>query len=458
MIIDNRIKKQETKDEPLPLNFTFTPEGNYAKRGGFVSDIARYSALKDIHPVYLYEFIDIISWLAIFNPDMSQTVKKIIALGNVGHFLEITGSERAAETAQDELNDLARNAFPNAAGADGFINQQFRQIIVKGALCQETVPSLQFNGIEEVYQVKVSSIRFKFEDNRFVPYQIQGQNKVRLNEETFTYIPLQTEEDNPYPILPFLAALRSIIRQDKQWEGIDEFAALWGLMGFTHMTVDIRPTLGEPENEFQARAGRELRRYYEMFIKNRQKGVAVLPPNIGLEHKAVGKGTGQMSEAMEKTHQAITSGLNIDPALLGYAYSTTETYATVCYQTLLGEIANIRRIVKRCNEHTYNKHLLMRKIPAVCTMTFNPAPSLHAKSEAETKEIEQRMIYQRMDKGTIGPDDAAHELGYNSAYGKDNTVPGSGFIFNFSKEHNKYVHQRESIRLASEKKKTRFLN
>ncbi|MCL2154055.1 MAG: hypothetical protein FWH53_00165 [Leptospirales bacterium] len=458
MIIDNRyrIKKQELKDEPA--NFTFSPDVNYAQRGGFTSDIERYSALKDIHPTYLYEFIDIISWLAIFNPDMSQTVKKIISLGNVGHSLEIEGSERAADAAQDELNDLARNAFSNAAGMDGFINQQFRQIIVKGTLCQEAVPSLALNGIEEIYQVKVSSIRFKFEENRFVPYQKQGIDKVRLNEETFLYIPLQTEEDNPYPILPFIAALRSIIRQDKQWEGLDEFTALWGLMGFTHMTVDIRPLFGEAEPDFQARANRELRRYYEMFTNNRQKGVAVLPPSVGLEHKAVGKGTGQMSEAMEKTHQAITSGLNIDPALLGYAYSTTETYATVCYQTLLGEIANIRRIVKRGNERIYNQHLLMRKIPAVCTMTFNPAPSLKAYEEAQTKEIEQRMIYQRMDKGTIGPDDAARELGYIAAYGKDKTMPGGGYVFSFNQEHNKYVYQRESISLASEKKKTQYLD
>lgn len=458
MIIDNRhrIKNQEAEDKPV--NFTFAPEAVYAQRGGFASDMARYSALKDIHPAYLYEFIDIISWLAIFNPDVSQTVKKIIALGNVGHSLEIEGSERAANAARDELNDLARNAFPSAAGADGFINQQFRQIIVKGALCQEMVPSLSLNGIEEIYQVKVSSIRFKFEDNRFVPYQIQGATKVKLNEETFLYIPLQTEEDNPYPILPFIAALRAIMRQDKQWEGLDEFTALWGLMGFTHMTVNFSRMLKETEEDFRKRADRELKRYYEMFTKNRQKGVAVTGPNITLDHKAVGKGSGQMSEAMEKTHQAVTSGLNIDPALLGYAYSTTETYATVCYQALLSEIANIRRLVKRGNERTYNQHLLMRKIPAVCTMTFNPAPSLNAKEEAETKEIEQRMIYERMNRGTIGPDDAAHELGYESAYSSDNTMPQNGFYFTFSKEHNKYVHKRESISLVSEKKKTQSLN
>jgi hypothetical protein len=460
MAIFGRRKRKSEEMSGEPVQVTFSPDGNYARRGGFVSDMGRYAEMKEITPAYMYEFIDIISWLSIFNHDMSQTVKKIISLGNVGHKLEITGSERAASDAVIELNDLARNAFPNKAGADGFINQQFRQIIVKGALCQEAVPSLSMDRIDEIYQVKVSSIRFSFEEGRFVPYQIQGIKKVKLNEETFTYIPLTTDEDSPYPVLPFISALRSIIRQDKQWEGIDDFSALWGLMGFTHMTVDIKPMMKETEDEFRERAERELKRYFEMFTKSRQKGVAVTAPNIQLDHKAIGKGVGQMSEVMEKTHQAITSGLNIDPALLGYAYSTTETYATVCYQTLLGEIANIRRIVKRANEYSYNKHLLLRKIPATCSMTFNPAPSLKVLEEAQTKEINQRMVYERLSRGTIGPDDAAHELGYDSAYKSDAAVPvfNPGFTFSFDRDRNKYIFVRESIQLGSEKKKTMNMN
>lgn len=460
MIIDNRnrIRKHE-EAAAVPFQIMLAPDGNHARRGGFISELGRYSEMMDIHPHYLYQFIDMISWLSIFNPDMSQTVKKIVALGNVGHSVEITGSERAAEAALFEMNEFAKNAFPNNAGADGFINQQFRQIIVKGALCQEAVPSLSLDRIDEIYQVKVSSIRFRLENNKFVPYQLQGIEKIKLNGETFSYIPLTTEEDNPYPILPFLAALRSIIRQDKQWEGIDEFSALWGLMGFTHMTVDLRPTMKETEDEFRKRSARDLERYYDSFTKNRKKGVAITGPNIKLDHKAIGKGTGQMSEVMEQTHQAITSGLNIDPALLGYAYSTTETYATVCYQTLLGEIANIRRIVKRANEHSYNKHLLLRKIPAACSMKFNAAPSLNAKEEAETKEINQRMVYDRLTKGTIGPDDAARELGYESAFRQEKALPSvPGFTFQFDQEQNKYSFSRESIRLGSEKKKTLSMN
>lgn len=437
---------------------TLALDGERAERGSFLADLHGYTQLGGIYPGYQFEFIDILSWLAIFNHDVSQVVKKIVSLGNVGHSLEITGSELATQAALNELNLLAREAFPNNAGADGFINQQFRQIIVKGALCQETVPSLGLNEVEEVYQVKTSTIRFKFEDNRYVPYQQAGLKQIKLNTETFSYIPLFTEEDNPYAIPPFLSALRMIMRQDKQWAGIDEFTALWGILGFTHMTVELKPKLGEAENEFRERARKELERYYEMYQKNMKRGLAITGPNVTLEHKAISKNAGQMKDVMELTHQALTSGLNMDPALMGYAYSTTETYATVCYQTLLGEIANIRRIVKRANEHTYNLDLVLKRIPATCSMSFDPAPSLNQKDEQEAKKIGQGMVIERMDKKIISPDEAARELGYEKAYGESaESAPAQFVKFRFDRSKGRYVFTRPSVNVELAKKKTEMI-
>lgn len=433
---------------------TLALDGERAQRGSFLTDLRSYMQYGEVYPGYQFEFIDVLSWLAIFHHDVSQVVKKIVALGNVGHGLELTGSEAAAAAALKELNALARNAFPNNAGADGFINQQFRQIIVKGALCQETAPSMGLNEVGEVYQVKTSSIRFRFEEGRYVPYQHAGARQIKLNEETFSYIPLFTEEDSPYAIPPFLSALRMIMRQDKQWNGIDEFTLLWGILGFTHMIVDIKPKLGEVENEFRERARKELERYYEMYRKNMKTGLAITGPNVTLEHKAVSKNAGQMKDIMEATQQGVTSGLNIDPALLGYSYSTTETYATVCYETLLGEIANIRRIIKRVNEHTYNLHLTLRRIPATCTMTFNPAPSLQKYEDAQTREIDQRMVLERMDKEIISPDDAARELGYDEAYRNgDGNGAESSFSrieFEYNRGTGRYEFSRPVISIARE--------
>jgi hypothetical protein len=70
------------------------------------------------------------------------------------------------------------------------------------------------------------------------------------------------------------------------------------------------------------------------------------------------------------------------------------------------------------------------------------------------------MVYERLSRGTIGPDDAAHELGYDSAYKSDAAVPvfNPGFTFSFDRDRNKYIFVRESIQLGSEKKKTMNMN
>ncbi len=449
----------------------------HAHRNTFGEELAGFSMYYgEMAPTFPFEFIKLLSWLAIYHPDVSQTVKKIVSLGNTGHELEINAkTDAAAEAAADELNTLARTAFPSHAGADGFINQQFRQIIVKGALCQETVPDMAMNGVEEIYQVPVATIRFRFEDGRYVPYQKYKLEDLKLNEETFTYVPLFTEESNPYGILPFAAALRSVIRQEKQWQGIDDHIAMWSILGLTWMQLDLKPQFNEAEAEFQTRAKKMMQLYYNMFVKNIKKGVAVTGKNVELKHHGVSKSANEMSAIVEATHQQLTSGLNIDPALLGYAYSTTETYATVCYETLLGEIANIQRIIKRGMEHPYNLHLTLRKIPATCSMKFNASPSLKKKEDAETDEIRQRMIIAKKDAGIIGPDDAAWELGYDEAYaetapGTDGgdqggagfsamspLPPGGGigmrrrYIAKFDKDSHKYVIERPVIQLAKKK-------
>jgi len=440
------------------INVSFTDPG-HAQKNTLSDSITSYSnEFKEVYPVFRFEFIDTLSWLATFNPDVSQTVKKIISLGNVGHTLEFSGAgERAIEAAASELNDFARNKFPNNAGADGFINQQFRQIIVKGALCQETVPSVGLKEVEEVYQVRTSTIRFKFEDGKYLPYQQLGIREIPLNEQTFSYVPLYTEEDNPYAIPPFVSALRGIIRQERQWLGIDDFTDKWGLMGLVHLAFDLRKEFNESDTEFRRRSQDTLKKHVKAFKSNIKDGIIATGKNTEFKHNNVSKNAGQMKDILESNHQALTSGLDIDPAILGYTYSTTETYAEMVYMTLVNQIQNIWRIIKRGNEHSYNLHLALRRIPAVCSMQSKAPPSLNRKEEVEADEIKQRMVYQRLDKGTIDEDQAARELGYDEAYQKpsednDKTEGLVRLKFDYSKSREKYEFIKPRIVTLGKKK------
>lgn len=444
----NNIKSIFTSTPDIPRDYTPASRGI----GDMISSVQ--DGYNEIRPDYPFEIIEIFKLLAFINPDVSQAVQKFVNLGNQGHSIEIkNSSDRVTESALKELNWLSKNGFGNAAGADGFINKQFRQIAITGALTQESVPNMLLSGIDETYSVKTSSIRFRIENNSFVPFQSVGIKNLDLNPETFIYIPLMSDEASPYALPPFSAALRFLLRQEAQWGEIDKFAELWGMLGYMHMSVAVDRGFNQLDEEFKRNASRELERYRDMFIKKKKNGIAVTGKNVDMKQMPVSKNAGQMDTVLQNTETMIASGMDIDPAMLGRSYSTTETYATVCYETLCGKLKNIQRLIKRGNEKTYNLHLTLKGIPAVCSMRFNSPPSLKAKEEKESAEINQRMIIERMKSGIISEDQAAVELGYESAYKKSKTDTVS---FSYDKDKDKYVFNRPVIATRF-KKKSNFL-
>ncbi|MEJ5361112.1 MAG: hypothetical protein WHV26_03530 [Spirochaetota bacterium] len=418
----------------------FAPE--QAARNPYFNITKFNNDIGDVNPSYPIEFIDVLKKLALINPDVSQTIQKISMLGNCGHKVELEGGSRAINAALQELNNLARNAFSHDAGLDGFINQQFRQICITGALCQETVIENQFTGVETVYQVPVKTIRFILNNNRFIPIQQVAGRNIELNPISFIYIPLFTDEDSPYALPPFLAALQYLMRQYEQWQNIDNLMQLWGLMGITWLKVHDGRYFNEAPNEYERRLQLKLQRYFNLFLKNMKKGIAVTGEDVDLSHHNISKAASDVSRIIEATEQQIASGLDIDPAMLGRTYSTTETYATVCYETLLGKIANMQRMIKRANERVYNLHLTMKNIPATAHIIFNDMHSLKYLDKIQAKKIEQEMAIQRRDAGIIDNNTLAHELGYQEAFKKSEETQ---VILNYNTSRGKYELLKECI-------------
>jgi len=415
--------------------------------------------LNEINPAFPVEFIEIFKKLAAINPDVSQAVQKITMLGNNGHYLDMTASsEYLAGTAVETINKLAKNGFGSAAGLDGFINKMIRQVMISGALSQESCIENSFSGIKEIYQVKVSTIRFKYIDGTYCPYQRTGAKEIMLNPVLYSYIPLLSDEDSPYGIPPMLAALKMLYRQESQWDSIDEYTSLWGILGMTHIKTDAPREMGERDKEYVSRARKYFKDIYDDFVKGVKKGIAVTNKSTEIAHHNISQSTGNMGNLIQALEQQIASGIDIDPAMLGRTYSTTETYATVCYETLLGKIENIRRIIKRSIEHYYSLHLLLSNIPADCSVVFNAAPSLKEKEKIEAEKIRQDMVLARLQNKIIDADTAAKELGYEKAADtlqeKDDDSNSLSLKLKFDKTGNKYIFEKERIILSKKKLKT----
>jgi hypothetical protein len=149
---------------------------------------------------------------------------------------------------------------------------------------------------------------------------------------------------------------------------------------------------------------------------NFMKGLLVLFNDQKVQHANVVSDARGAAEFFQTIEELGFSGMGSMPWAHGRNYTTTETFADVVYNILLSQMLNHQRLAKRRVERTYDLDLLLGGIPVDnVTVEFNRAEARDVLKKAQADEVNQRMIYERAKLGTISPDGAAQELGYEQA-------------------------------------------
>lgn len=371
-------------------------------------------------PPVPFQVIPEIEKLVLSTPDLSQAVERTIAFANTGHQVTFEGlSDKESAAAREELENFAARAFKPAAGLDSLVDALLRQMTISGALSAEAVPEDDFSGIRKVVLVPVRQVRFKRNDrNDWVPYQEGGAEQIDLNENQYMYIPLQRNEESPYGIPPFSAALEMAGSQKGAFGRIVDVIDKFGLLGFIHAKKKAPQNYGMSEREYKEKLTKDLEAFAESFRKNFKTGVAVSYDDTSIDHRSITGDARGAADLFQVGEEQLASGIDMDPALLGRSYSTTETYAGVVYQAFLSKLAGRTRIVKRFLERVYFLHLVLAgyRVKKV-RVTFNPARSLNPQSDAQAENFRLLNIKMKEDAGWIDADQAAKEAGYEKATG-----------------------------------------
>jgi len=396
------------------------------------------SRLNIIDPKVPTAFLDIIEKLCVSNPDFSQTLSNIIKLGNTGHEITITASrENVINAATERLNKLAATI-----NTDQLVNKLLRQMAVSGALSIEWVAKPDLSGIEKVVLVPVKTIRFKYDrkDDVYKANQyIQNKNDyIELNETTYAYSAMETSDNSPYGIPPFLAALGNAVIQLFMMENMKFIIKKLGLLGFISVAIEAPSQApGETDAAYQNRLSSYLNEFATNFATNYRDGVAAHFDNMQIGHHNIAGDARGAKEILQMNEEQVASGLKTDPALLGRSYSTTETYAGVVYAIMIKQVENYQMLIKRAIEKGYRLDLLLNGILMDdVSVHFNPNDALKPHEEAEAEAIRTDTVISKMDAGIISPDDAARELGYEKAYNVE-FEPDTGE----SEQSNKFVAQ-----------------
>ena len=378
-----------------------------------------------VEPDFPIEIIALIERLVMWIPDLSQTVKRIIALGNTGLTWAVEGADE--QTLKKILNDEIPEFFEQHPG---ITNALMRQTIISGALSAEAVPTLDLSGIETIQMIKTASVRFKkvkLETDRsiYVPYQELPDGKhLLLNSEQYTYDAIERNESSPYAIPPFIAAIPSIFVQLEGREGLRGLLDRNRLLGFLHLAKEPprrRPGTTDGEHDMRVRA--ILKDIRDAFVKSRKEGLVVSTSDVKADFHSFSSDSRGFEHPWRANEEQIASGLDMPPSLLGRSYSTTETYAGVDYTAFVNKLGNARHPAKRFLQKTLNLHCRLRgyKFKRI-RANWNPDAALQpdrdaaaAKSREEAMEARLRWLTSLRELGIIDDEKVASEMGFELA-------------------------------------------
>lgn len=407
------------------------PEGGRSSVEGTIGDhiAGALAGFGTISPVFSPEMLACLKRLWIFNPDFSQYVANVINLANTGHKITVdAASAQRAEAAVARLNEAASRLYPLGAGVDGLVNDELAQIAWSGALSSEDVVDLAARRVDSVVLVPVEQIRFRLEEGRYIPYQqatsLLGIQRsplgfIRLNEHTYRYFAIQRVENSPYAKPPGTAAVDAITGpQTDMRSNIQYIVQKFGLLGLISYACTAPPKKpGETEAEYRSRTKGYLKSVGEAIRPFLKEGLLVHYKDQKVETNSV-TGDARGAEAIfNLNEQQVFSGLGTFGAFHGRTNSTTETYAFVVYQFMTAQAGNVQRLVKRAREGTYRLDLRLGGVEVDgVSFQFNRAHALKPLEEAQAEQARVETAIKKAEAGIISPDQAAQELGYESAY------------------------------------------
>jgi hypothetical protein len=433
-----------------------------------------------INPLVPFEMLHYLKLLGTMNPNVSQAVKNFRNIGNSGHRILIKGDTRTNETVIDHLNEKAATFCERNGGIDGFVNQLFDALCIDGAFDFEAVLKPSLDEIDTPVIVPVSSIRFKYENGKYVIYQqpngiinAANFNLIPLNPVTNFYFGLPGIDNSPYAVPPFLAALEPAGTQQDMIGSIKRLIKKAALLGF--LDIGVKPLEEEP-GETPEQYKKRYQKYIDLIDAQADKalknGRFTRPEDISVNFVSVAAEVRGFDSLWVTNEQQFMSGLNIDPAMMGRTYSTTETYAGVVYEVFLKNCANMRILVKRGIERLYFLECLLQNLPIQnISIRFNKDKSLNPEAAEQAENYRASRILKNLFAGVISPDQAAQELGYDTFFDlelfkqKALTQTQSVQEYSFDTQTNKYtlsdefkaarllIQVKQSQQAANEEKK-----
>lgn len=377
-----------------------------------------------VSPSFRVEVIKLIRDLYKVNPDVSKALQDSFQLSNTGHLIQFpNNTDKEADAMRDHLIKVSKKWSNYTAGIDGLVNRMLAQLEVSGAISIEAVPNLTLDGLETILFVNPDSIVFKRERNGvYIPYQrntnflTKKEDYVKLNIETYRYVSMYNDTDEPYGIPPFMAALDSLKGQADMKVNMKHIMENAGMLGFMEALME-KPDIRADENpdRYMARLDRELRRLKIRLKEGMKDGLVVgFKDDHEFKMNSTTKEMGNIDKPWTLNQQSIANGLGVTSSLLGVQSSNTEGGAGITLSKLLSQLKNLQMLVSYVLDFIYSLELRLAGFNNKgITIQWYPATVSDDVKIQQARQYKQQNLHALLVDGIISSSQYAQEMGYD---------------------------------------------
>lgn len=414
--------KQANPNPPRNRPTVVTPPG----RVSVPDDTANLYMLKEtvklVSPSFRTELIPLLRTLYKVNPDVGIAIQDMFKLSNTSHAFNFpNNTDGEARAMKQHLTERSKKWSTYTAGINGLVNKMLVQCYVSGAISIEAVPSKHLDGLSTIVFVNPETIKFqRLTDGVYHPYQVAKNHMIgdliKLNTETYFYVSMFNDTDEPYGIPPFLSALDSLDGQAVMKGNFKNMMDQAGMLGFLEATITkSSKKANESETAYASRLTRELVDFKTSIKDGMTDGILVgHDGDHEFKFNATTKDMANVDKFWTLNQQSVANGLSVNGNIIGIANANTEGGAGIMLSKMISQLRNIQMLVSFVLEQIYTLELRLagfnNKGIKVTFGTSTVSDELKVQQGVEIKIRNLNILYKQ---GIISQDDYAWAVGYD---------------------------------------------
>jgi hypothetical protein len=361
------------------------------------------------------------------HPDLGFAIWNFLRIGNSDYKIEVFKPDgvslfQPGQKVIDQWVSLLElpniTQFETSRTLKKLINQLMLTVLTRGSCACELVLAPSLTGVAFIAPVDPTTVVFKYQNGRFVPYQNDGS--LSLDLPTFIYETLDAKIDDPYGRSPLTNAIQAIMFQ---MQFLQDIKAVVHNQGYPRFDIKILeevllarmpiPIRNNEEKKAEWLTGK-LQEVIAMYNGLQPDDTFVHFDSIEIGMAGGGKGGGSSlidpEKLMTVIDNQVMSGLKTLSTILGRrSTGNTESFAKMEIKLYLQGVRAIQEVVERTVSRALTMMLNMTGKQGIVRLTFKPVEIRTELEQEQFAQIKLQNIAFKRDQGWIDNDTASIE-------------------------------------------------